>query len=118
MTIEGTLTAGQLLAVIVSLSLGLTGAAWGLIRLVAAQFSARMDLKFEALAKEVKARDDRIDRLEEDNKRNERELYEFRLKVQEKYMTHEDRIELASSLKGRMDGLAGQLQELLNVTRR
>lgn len=117
MTIEGTLTAGQLLAVLVTLLIALLGGAWALMRIVATQFSMRMDLKFEALGREVKARDDALARIELDNRRLEREFADFRLHVATHHVTQDQKVALETALIGRMDGLAHQFEKLINVAR-
>lgn len=117
MQVDLTLSVGQLLAVSLTCMLGLLGGAWGLIRMVATQFSLRMDVKFDALSREVQARDDQIKRLQDDVRDGERALDAFKLHVAQTCMTLDQKTQLETAIFGRMDGLANTFEKLLNVAR-
>lgn len=107
----------KIVAIAIPFLLALLAGAWGLTKLVATQFSLRMDAKFEALSTEVKARDSRLEKTESELRTLDREFRDYKLEVRMNYMTQDDRTQLATDLKGRMDGLANKIQELLNVAR-
>ncbi len=117
MQIDLSLTVGQVLATFVTLLLAIFAGAWAIGTLVAKQFAARLEDKFRALQESVKSRDTRLERLEDQLRALERQRAEDKLEATRTYMTQEERIELAASLKGRMDGLASQMERLLDVAR-
>lgn len=115
MTISYNLELWHLFGIVVTL----IGAYWALIVLIVKQFNSGLTTRFAALEKarteENTLVKERFDRIEESQKKLDRDLLMLKAELPDKYVRREDAIRSEMTLHAKFDGLAARIDTFLRV---
>jgi hypothetical protein len=97
----------------------LLGAYWALIVLIVKQFNNGLTARFatleEARSREIAHAGERFDRMEENQKKLDRDLLMLKAELPDKYVKREDAIRSEMTLHAKFDGLAARIDTFLRV---
>ena len=103
------------------LVIALIGGYWTLLKLMVAQFSRSLDVRFDVIdtAREEsnKTNTARFDRIEAMQRTQERDLLSLKADLPDRYVRREDAIRAEVTLHAKFDGLAGRIDQFMRSGR-